>query len=76
MEEWSDEWEINPGSNQGPREEWELRSPKSYYLVDHAMTVHMTGPEFHRHYTELHRRGAGPSLSQTIRRQSSVEGSC
>ena len=58
------------------REEWELRSPKSYYLVDHAMTVHMTGPEFHRHYTELHRRGAGPSLSQTIRRQSSVDGSC
>ena len=41
------------------REEWELSSPKSYYLVDHAMTAHMTGPEFHRHYTELHRRGGG-----------------
>ena len=27
-------------------------------------------------FTGLHRRGAGPSLSQTIRRQSSVEGSC
>ena len=26
--------------------------------VDQAMTAHMTGPEFHRHYTELHRRGA------------------
>ena len=26
------------------REEWELCSPKSYYLVDHAMTAHMTGP--------------------------------
>ena len=29
----------------GPiREDWEVWSQISYYLVDHAMTAHMTGP--------------------------------
>ena len=57
-------------------EEWERKSQITYYPVDHAMTAHMTSPWFHRHYTELHRAGPDSSLSQTIRRQSSVDGSC
>ena len=41
------------------REEWELSSPKSYYLVDHAMTAHMTGPQFHRHLHRAPSTGGG-----------------
>ena len=37
------------------REEWELSSPKSYYLVDHAMT----GPQFHRHLHRAPSTGGG-----------------